>query len=231
MAEQTPAAAGQPQADGAARHGDVRAGGRHLVDERVDLGGDRRPRHHRERGAVGDRPGGAGLGGVHPDQQQGRRPDRSQAGLRARAAGVRRRRAGHDPDPEPDRGRDLLGDHRWAGRLAAAAGDAVADPRQLRRCRAEAGLRADRRRGRDRGGRRATDRRLRHHVPVLAGRVRHGGRDHRRGAEPDQAGQGRAPTPARARSTRSARCCRSSAWVASCSASWSGRRAASSSCC
>ncbi len=35
-----------------------------------------------------------------------------------------------------DDDRDLLGDHRRARRLPAAAGDAVADPRQLRGCRA-----------------------------------------------------------------------------------------------
>ena len=114
-------AAGRPAPDGAAGDGDVRAGRRHVADERVHLGRRRGPRHHRQRGAVGDRPRGAGVGGVHPDQQQGRRPDRSQAGLRAGAAGLRGRGAGHDGHPEPDRDRHLLGDHRRAGRLAAAA--------------------------------------------------------------------------------------------------------------
>ncbi len=191
---------------------------------------DRRPGHHRQRRAVRHRPRGAGLGGVHPDQQQGRRPDRPQAGLRPGAAGVRRRRAGDDAGPEPDRDRHLLGDHRRARRVAAAAGHAVADPRQLRRRRAEAGVRAGRRRGRHRRRGRAAARRLRHDVPVVAGRVRARGRHHRRRAEPDPAGPATSPTPAPARSTWSARSCRSSAWAASCSASWSGRRAASSSC-
>ena len=91
-----------------------------------------RPGHDRQRRPVGDRARGAGLGGVHPDRQQGRRPDRPQAGLRPRAARLRDRRAGHDARPEPDRDHHLLGDHRRARRVAAAARDAVADPRQLR---------------------------------------------------------------------------------------------------
>ena len=53
---------------------DVRPRGRHVPDERVDLGGGDRPRHDGERRSVGDRPRGAGLGGLHPDQQQDRRP-------------------------------------------------------------------------------------------------------------------------------------------------------------
>ena len=146
-------------------------------------------------------------------------------------ARLRRRGAGHDPDPEPDGDHHLLGGHRRARGVAAAAGDAVADPRQLRRRRAEAGLRPGRRRGRHRRRGRPAARRLRHDLPVVAGRLRARGRHHRRRAEPDPAGAGRRRTPARARSTRSARCCPSSAWAASCSASSSGRRAASSSCC
>ena len=96
--------------------------------------------------------------------------------------------------------------------------------------RAEAGLRPDRGRGRHRRRDRSAARRVRHDLPVLAGRLRPRGRHHRRRAEPDPAGQGRRPTPAPARSTRSARSCPSSAWAAWCSASSSGRRAASSSC-
>ena len=85
----------------------------------------------------------------------------------------------------------------WAiiGGLGASLllpGDAVAHPRQLRRRRAEAGVRPDRCRGRDRRRGRAAARRLRHDLPVLAGRLRPRGRHHRRGAQPDPAGQGRA---------------------------------------
>ena len=87
---------------------------------------------------------------------------------------------------------DLLGDHRRARRLAAAAGDAVADPRQLHRRRPEAGVRAGRRRSRHRRRDRAAARRVRHHLPVVAGRVRAGGRHHRHRAEPDRAGPRRA---------------------------------------
>ena len=158
------------------------------LDERVDLRGRHRPGHDRQRRAVRDRARGAGLGGVHPDQQQGRRPDRPQARLRPRAAGLRRRGAGHDAGPEPHGDRHLLGDHRRARRLAAPAGDAVADPRQLRGRRPEAGLRAGRRRRRHRRRDRSAARRVRHDLPVVAGRLRARGRHHRRRAEPDRAG-------------------------------------------
>ena len=56
-----------------------------------------------ERGPVRDRPRGAGVGGVHPHRQQGRRPDRAQAGLRPRPARLCDRRAGHGARTEPDR--------------------------------------------------------------------------------------------------------------------------------
>ena len=58
------------------------------------------------------------------------------------------------------------------GRVAAAARDAVADPRQLRGGGPQEGLRAGRRVGRDRRRGRAAARRLRHDLPVVAGRVR-----------------------------------------------------------
>ena len=53
-------------------------------------------------------------------------------------ARLRHRRAGDDARPEPDRDHHLLGDHRRARRVAPAARDAVAHPRQLRRRGAEA---------------------------------------------------------------------------------------------
>ena len=127
-------------------------------------------RHDRQRRAVGDRARGAGVGRVHPDRQQGRRSHRPQAGLRAGPARLRRRRAGDGAGPEPDRDHHLLGDHRRARRVAAAAGDAVAHPRQLRGRGAEEGLRAGRGRGRDRRRGRAAARRVHHHLPVVAGR-------------------------------------------------------------
>ena len=73
----------EPAVGDPAGHGDVRAGRRHLADERVDRRGGAGPGHHGQRRAVGDRVGGAGVGRVHPDRQQGRRPDRPQTGLRA----------------------------------------------------------------------------------------------------------------------------------------------------
>ena len=97
-----------------------------------------RPRHDGQRRAVGDRARGARLGRVHPDRQQGRRPHRPQARLRARPARLRRRRAGDGARPEPHRDHRLLGDHRRPRRVAAAARHAVAHPRQLRGRGAEA---------------------------------------------------------------------------------------------
>ena len=82
------------------------------------------------------------------------------------------------------------------------------------------------RRGRDRRRRRAAARRVRHHVPVVAGRVRARGRDHRGGARQHQAGPRRALHRDLGTSTWSVRCSPSWAWAASSSASWSGRRAA-----
>ena len=123
----------------------------------------------------------------------------------------------------------LLGDHRRARRVAAAAGDAVADPRQLRGRGAEEGLRAGRRGGGDRRRGRAAARRLRHHLPVVARRLPARGRRHRRRAVRGSGSSGTSRTPGPAASTPWARCCRRSAWAASCSASWCGRRAASTS--
>ena len=137
------------------------------------------------------------------------------------------RRARDGARPEPDRDHHLLGDHRRPRRVAPAAGDAVAHPRQLRGRGAEAGLRAGRRRGRDRRRGRPAARRLHHDLPVVAGRVPARGRDHRGRAARASGSSRTCRTPATAGSTSSARSCRSSAWAASCSASSSGRRAAS----
>ena len=168
----------------------------------------RRPRHDRQRRAVGDRARGACLGGVHPDQQQGRRPHRAQARLRDRPLRLRDRRPGHDARAEPDRDHRLLGDHRRPRRVAAAAGDAVADPRQLRGRGAEADLCVGRRGGRDRCRGRAVARRVRDHLPLMARRVPARGRHHRHRPFADPARQGRAVHRRRGRSTSSAPCSR-----------------------
>ena len=81
--------------------------------------------------------------------------------------------------PEPDRGHHLLGDRGRDRRLVAAARHAVADPRQLRGSGPEEGLRPGRGRGRDRRRGRTAARRLHHHLPVVATRVRARGRHHR----------------------------------------------------
>ena len=108
-------------------------------------------------------------------------------GLLAYAIGA----AGDDPGPEPDGDHHLLGDHRRPGRVVAAAGHAVAHPRELRRRRPEEDLCPGGGRGRDRRRRRATARRVRHDLPVVAGRVRPRGRDHRGRARQHQDGPGR----------------------------------------
>ena len=83
-------------------------------------------------------------------------------------------------------------DHRRHRRVAAAARDAVAHPRQLRGRPAEAGVRARRglRRHRRRG--RPAARRIHHDVPLLAGRLRARGRHHRRRARRHRPREGRA---------------------------------------
>ena len=93
--------------------------------------------------------------------------------------------------PGPDGDHRLLGDHRRLGRFAAAARDAVADPRQLRGSGAEEDLRPHRRGGGDRGGGRAAARGLRHHLSVLARRLPAGGRGHSDRAGADRTRQGR----------------------------------------
>ena len=97
-----------------------------------------------------------------------------------------------DVRPGPDRDHRVLGRHRRARRVAAAAVDAGADPRQLRGRRAEEGLRAGRRRGGDRRRRRAAARRLLDHRAVVARRVRAGGGRDRGRADQPAAHQGRA---------------------------------------
>ena len=96
-----PAAGDFPAARDPAGDGDVRPRRRHVADERLDLRRGPRPRHDGQRRPVGDRARGAGLGRVHPDRQQGRRPVRPQAGLRARPARLRRRRDRDDAARRP----------------------------------------------------------------------------------------------------------------------------------
>ena len=92
----------------------------------------------------------------------------------------------------------LLGGHRRPRRVAPAARDAVAHPRQLRGGGPEGDLRPGRRRGGDRGGRRTADRRLHHDLPVVPRRVPARGRRHRDRAGGQPAGQATCRTPGRA---------------------------------
>ncbi len=146
--------------------------------------------HDRQRRAVGDRTRGIGFRRVHPDQQQGRRPDRAQAGLRVGPPGICGWRLGDDACAEPDRDHHLLGDRRRARCVVVAPCDAVPHPWQFRRGGSHAGLCAGRRVGCDRRRSRTTARRLRHHVPVVAGRLSARGRRHRLGPLRHQAREG-----------------------------------------
>ncbi len=181
----------QPEARSPARDGDVRLGGRHVADERVDLRSRAGPAHHSQRRSVRHRPRSARLRRLHPHRQQDRRPLRPQEGVRARPARLHDGRDRDDAGAGAHRDHHLLGDHRRARCLAAAALDAVADPRQLRRGGAAQGLRAGRRVGGHRGGDRPAGRRLHHDLPVVASRVRARSRRDPRGAVRHQAGEGR----------------------------------------
>ena len=163
----------------APRDGHVRARRRYLVDERVDRVRGPRSRHDRERRAGGDRTGGAGLCRLHPDREQGRRPDRTQACIHDRSARVRDRCAVDDPRPRRNGDHRVLGRDRWTRRFAPAPGHAIADPRELRRRGTEEGLRARRGVGRDRRSDRAPPRWLHHDVPVVARRLPARGGGHR----------------------------------------------------
>ena len=88
------------------------------------------------------------------------------------------------------------------------------------------GLRVGRRGRGDRRRGRTAARRVHHHVPVVARRVRARSSGHRDRAVGHQARARRSLHRRPAASTSSARCCRSWAWAASSSASSSGRRAA-----
>ena len=187
----------EPAARAAPGDGDVRPRRGHVADERLHRRRRARPRHDRQRCAVRDRPRSPRLRGVHHHRRQGRRPDRPQEGLRARPPGLRDGRRRDDPGAGPHGDHHLLGRHRRARRGVAAARHAVADPRELRRRRAQAGLRTGRGRGRHRRGGRPAPRRVHHDVPVVAARVRPRGAHHRRRALRPAPGARRAlPRPA-----------------------------------
>src|SRR3954451_11250460 len=107
-------------------HGHVRARRRHVDHERVDQRGGARPPHRREHGAERDRARGTGLRRLHPDRQQGRRPDRPQARVRARPPRLRDRRDRDDVGAERRGRHRLLGAGRWTRRVTAPSCDAVA---------------------------------------------------------------------------------------------------------
>ena len=182
--------------------GDVRARRRHIADERVDLGGGARPQHDGQRSPVGDRARSAGVGRLHPDRQQDRRPLSGASGPTC---------SGCSATPSAPLAmtlaqgltadHHLLGRHRRARCVAAAARHAVAHPRQLRGQRAAEGLRHGGRVGRHRHRRRTAARRVHHHLPVLAGRLPARGRRDRGRAVRASGWSRTCRTPDRGRST------------------------------
>ncbi len=116
-----------------AGHGHVRPCRRYLHHECFDFGGCQGSEHDGQRRPVGHCARSAGIGCLHFDQQQGRRSDRQEARLCSWPARICDRGDRHDVDPKPAAHHYFLGDHRRAGRIAAAAGHAVADPWQFRR--------------------------------------------------------------------------------------------------
>ena len=187
-----------------------------------------RPRHDGERRPVGDRARGARLRRVHPDRQQDRRPDRAQAGVRARPARLRDRRARDGPRPEPRRRSSS------SGRSSAASAPSLLLPAMQSLIHGNFEGAAQRKAyalvgaaGRDRRRRRPAARRLHHDLPLLADRLPLRGRDHRGRARPGSGSCKDVPyTGDRAGRRRRRGPLRRSGWAASCSASSSGRRAA-----
>ena len=148
-------------------------------------------------------------------------------GLVAYAIGSARDDAGAGPYCD----HRLLGDHRRSRSVAADAGDAVADPRELRGGGSDEDVRAGGRICRDRCRCRPLDRWFCDHVPFVACRLRARGRRDRGRVVPDQARPRRRLHRAALNSISLARSFRSLAWAVSCSAFSSGRRAANSSRC
>ena len=159
-------------------NGDVRPRRGHLDHERLDLGRCPRHRHHGERCAVRYCSRGPGVCIVHPDREQGRRSHRAQEGVCARIARLRGGGSGDGTRPEPDDHHHLLGHRRRPWRVTPAASDAVADPRELRRCRATQGLRTGRCGCGHRRSCRSARRWLHHDVSVVENRLLTRGRDH-----------------------------------------------------
>ena len=124
--------------------------------------------------------GGPGLGRLHPDRQQARRPLWPQAGVCHRPRPLRRGRPRDGVRAGPGRDHRLLGGDRGPRCCALSPGDAVPHPRQLRGEDAGEGVCADRGLGRHRRGDRPPDRRLLDHAAFVACRIHARGGHHRR---------------------------------------------------
>ena len=164
---------------------------RQLGDERLDRHRRQGRRHHRHRDPDRDHPLHAGDGLVHDHRRQDRPDHRPQARLRDRLRDLRLRLDDHGAGAEPAGAADRLVVPGGARRRADPARDRRPRRRQLRPRRAAAGLRPGHRGGGGRGRGRADHRRLLHHLPLLALRLRRRGPDRARDPRPRPPHRGR----------------------------------------
>ena len=157
---------------------------RQLGDERLDR--HRRPGrgHDRDRDPDGDHPLHAGDGLVHDHRRQDRPDHRPQTRLRDRLRDLRLRLDDHGAGAEPAGAADRLVGPGGARRCPDPARDRRPRRRQLRPRRKAPCLRPRHRRRGDRGRGRPDRRRLLHHLPLLALRLRRRGPDRARDPRP-----------------------------------------------
>ena len=153
-------------------------------DERLDRHRRQGRRHDRDRDPDGDHPLHAGDGLVHDHRRQDRPDHRPQTGLRDRLRDLRLRLADHGAGAEPAGAADRLVGPGGARRRPDPAGDRRPRRRQLRPLRTAPRLRPRHRRRGDRGRGRPDRRRLLHHLPLLALRLRRRGPDRARDPRP-----------------------------------------------
>jgi hypothetical protein len=190
---------------------------RQLGDERLDPPGSGRHRDHGQRHLDGHYPVHAGDGVAHDHRRQDRGHRRTTPGLRRRARRLRRRVPHHRAVPEPGCAAGGLVGARGHRRRADHARHRGACGGQLPGRTPDDGLRDDRRRGRDRGGRGPAHRRGGDHLRVVAVGLRGRSRDRGRRAALRKVDD--APPAAAYGSTCPAPCCRSPGCRCWCSAS------------
>ena len=159
-----------------ARRGPVPDGSGPVGDERLDLAAGRGLRHHCDHDPGGDHPLRAGDGGADDHRWEARRPLGPAASVLDRPGDLRvRLGADRGLVERADAGPGLVGP-RGDRRCDGAAGAGRSHRRHLHRQGAGDRLRRPRRRRRRRDRGRPDPRRLVHHQPLLAGRLRRRGR-------------------------------------------------------